>query len=84
MAALAKGVDSEARQAANLIREVDLALIGELLDQTVWVRMCSRAAPVSSSVTGSAPSIGRSAPWTRAIGGEATLTCRSEPSCSTT
>ena len=47
-------------------------------------RMCSRALSVSSPVRGGAPSIGARAPWTRAIGGESTLTCRSEPSRSTT
>ena len=39
---------------------------------------------VSLAERGSDPSTGRSAPWIRAIGGESTLTWRSDPSRSTT
>ena len=85
MAALAEGVDAEAREPGDLVGEVGLAVLRELLEQSLGrVRMCSSAASVSSAVSGSVPSIGRSSPWTRAIGGDGTLTCRSEPSRSTT
>ena len=80
----AEGVDAEAREAGDLVGEVGLADLVELLEQRPRRRaMCSSAASVSSSVSGSEPSIGASSPWRRAIGGEPTLTCRSEPSRST-
>src|SRR5207248_1247731 len=82
-AALPEGIDAEAGDAGDRVGEIDLAPLLEL-GQLLLVGHRLQGALGLLRVSGSEPSIGPRAPCTRTIAGDATLTCRSEPSSSTT
>ena len=78
-AALAKGVDAEARDARDRVREVDLVLAGELLELHRIVQHRVRRGLGVLGGQRSGPSIGRRSPSTRVNGGAGILRWRSEP-----